>query len=295
MSRKEDQSTANATKKICHVFWDYENCQKPSDRTFEETYVAIRDYLETMNISMLRLNVYSDEDIMGKGARQTLNDLGCNVVNPSKLVGNCKKKETSDLRIAVDMSMFAFDNAHCPERCAIMLITSDSDFGHLLSSMRSRNFETILISNKVAPPRLTVHATSFVRMFDLFVQIEETLESGSETDTVTHSLESLQYNSKADNETNSIVAQQFEQEILRVDDLVALVQELQSQSLQDRVYDSAVGIAFSRRFPALGKKKLYKDTKLAAFKLGRLFPSEIPNPAHPTTPTHLISTHRSAL
>lgn len=278
LSSKEDREVPAGARKTCHVFWDYENCQKPIDKTFEETYVAVRDTLEDINFSMRGLNIYGDEALMERGGRQTLNDLGCSVVNPSKVVGNIKKKETSDIRIAVDISMYAFDNASNPEKCAIVLVTSDSDFGHLLSQMRSRSFEIILICTKSAPERLTVHANRCIRMYDLFVQTEDaSVNTPASVTTIPTRIPDPTHD-----ETNSIHSLQYEQESLRMDDLVALVQEMLNKTNREFVYDSAVGIEFCRLYPALARKGVYKEIKNAAINLGRLFSSEVRNPGHPS-------------
>lgn len=283
-----EESEVVGVKKTCHVFWDYENCQKPTDKKFEEAYVAVRDTLESINLSMRGLNIYCDENLMERGSRQTLNDLGCSVINPSKLVGSIKKKETSDLRIAVDISMYAFDNANNPENCAIVLITSDSDFGHLLSQMRSRSFEIILICAKGAPERLTVHANRCIRIYDLFVQTEE---AATTTPISSNSLQALSLEPVLeDDDNNSIISLQHEQELLRIDDLVKLVQELQSKNSEGVVHDAAVGNEFRKRFPVLAQKGLYKATKFAAIRIGKLFSSEVPNPGHPSA--YLLSTNR---
>jgi len=164
-------------KKECHVFWNYENCRKPKDVSFEESYKALRDTLGGINMTMRQLNLYCDETLLEAGGRQTLNDLGCSVINPSKVDPmNNKKKETSDLRMAVDISMYAFDQSASPESCAIVLISSDSDFGHLLAQLRSRSYEIVLICNKNAPARLTAHANRFIRVYDLFVQTEKAVQ-----------------------------------------------------------------------------------------------------------------------
>ena len=286
LSSKEDSDVA-VVKKTCHVFWDYENCQKPSDKKFEEAYVAIRDTLESINLSMRGLNIYCDEDLMERGSRQTLNDLGCSVINPSKVVGSTKKKDTSDLRIAVDISMYAFDNASCPEKCAIVLITSDSDFGHLLSQMRSRSFEIILICARGAPERLTVHAKRCIRIYDLFVQTEEV---SNDAPVNWPALQTLALDAIRDDDNNSIFSLQHEQEPLRIDDLITLVQEMQSKNSQGVAYDAAVGSEFSKRYPVLARKGVYKETKTAAISLGKLFSVEIRNPGHPSA--YLLSTSR---
>lgn len=290
LSSKEE-SDVTGLRKMCHVFWDYENCQKPSDKTFEESYVAIRDGLESINLAMRGLSIYCDEDVMEKNGRQTLNDLGCSVINPSKVIGSGlkKKKETSDLRIAVDISMYAFGNANNPERCAIVLITSDSDFGHLLSQMRSRSFEIILICAGGAPHRLTLHANRCIRIYDLFVSTEDT-DTVNDFPVISPSMQALRLDPMVEDDSRSIVSWQHEQEPLRIDELVSLVQDLQKRSSQNYVQDAAAGTEFSKRYPALAKKKLYKELKAAAIRQGKLYAHEQPNPGHPSA--YLISTNR---
>jgi len=302
----KEESEVTAVKKTCHVFWDYENCPKPSDRKFEEAYVAIRDTLESINLSMRGLNIYCDEEVMEKGSRQTLNDLGCSVINPSKIIGSTKKKETSDLRIAVDISMYAFDNVCNPDKCAIVLITSDSDFGHLLSQMRSRSFDIVLICAKGVPERLTVHAMRCIRMYDLFVQTEDVSNNAParwpalQTEDVSNNapaswpalqtegvsnnapaswpaLQNLALDHLRDDDNNSIVSLQREQEPLRIDDLIKLVLEMQSKNSQGVVRDSLVGQEFRKRYPVLDRKGGYKNTKSAAISQGKLFSLEISN------------------
>lgn len=118
-------------------------------------------------MTLQRVNIYCDESILESKGRQCLHDLGCAVINPSKTSGNNKKQETVDMRIAVEIGMFAYDNSHAARNCAIVLITSDSDFGYLLSQLRNRKFEIILICADTAPARLTTHANRLIRTYDL--------------------------------------------------------------------------------------------------------------------------------
>lgn len=87
----------------------------------------------------------------------------------------------------------------------------------------------------------------------------------------------------------SIVSQQNHQTDLRVEDLVRLVHELEEKSFGRTLYDAAVGIAFTKKYPAL-KKGIYAEIKQASLLSGKLFASVKPNPPHPSA--HLISTRR---
>lgn len=361
---KGEAEMAVNPKKVCHVFWDYENCRKPKDVSFEESYKALRDTLGGINMTMRQLNLYCDETLLEAGGRQTLNDLGCSVINPSKVDPMMvKKKETSDLRMAVDMSMYAFDQAASPESCAIVLISSDSDFGHLLAQLRSRSYEIVLICNKTAPERLTAHANRCIRVYDLFVQTEKVVQehavteklpsptvqskepslvtdktqamvmplptsapvpapaparsSPSRTSPSARPLSPGQTNTWVtkpsssmppmalpppargppaynffsvldDDDDSTIVSQQQEQTNLRVNDLVALVADLMKKSGGEPVYDSDVGNAFKKVYPALAAKALYKPTKFAALESGKLVLWK-EKPVFGSPPSHLLS------
>ena len=88
-------------------------------------------------------------------------DMDCQCIDTRKN----NKKETADIKIAVDAAFYAFDN-HA-DKTVIVMITNDSDFGSLLTKLRCRNFPVILICNKQAPERLSIHAEQVIQLSDI--------------------------------------------------------------------------------------------------------------------------------
>lgn len=247
-------------EKACKVFWDYENCPKPKEYDFETVFSSIRNQLECLGLEIRGYNIYCDESCLGSTGRQDLQDLGCAVINPSKVVGSKRKQETVDFRMAIDISMFAVERAQNPSTTCMVVITSDTDFGYLLGQLRNKGYSIFLMYNKTVHSRLAVHAHRQLRLYDVYVS------SSAEDDPVLPNhvdLKSLEEINMVRDDV-SVATLESESWTLRLHDLVDIVTAHTAAKGKRRIADGTVGGEFMKKFPAL--KNYYRAIKDLAVK-----------------------------
>jgi hypothetical protein len=153
----------NSNKK-CTVWWDYENTPTPRGVSPAVFFSSLRNALSILCLNICDVKIYGSGNSITDQVRIDYQAMGAHCINTA--IRN--KKETADMRMAVDIAFFAFDSAGITtEQPAIVLITGDTDFASLCSKLMMRNFEVILACNKQIPENLRIHASRYLYFSDV--------------------------------------------------------------------------------------------------------------------------------
>ena len=171
------------------VFWDFENVRIPNHIKTARAANCIRDaVIGHGQIVERRLYYDSKKRSESNTDRENLDQGGFTLVDcPTR-----NRKQTIDMKIAVDIMNFAHINAHSSIPSCVVLIASDGDYAYALNIIRDRGVKTIVIHGPATSTANVLftsceHALSFQHdVLCIRREDEDEEEDGSEVQDAIH-------------------------------------------------------------------------------------------------------------
>ncbi|KAL7417255.1 NYN domain-containing protein [Mrakia frigida] len=150
-----------ATKGSVLVVWDFESCRPPPGTNGPALVKELRRF-ERFGV-IRSIQMYEDPGGQlpsGEKLRSTL--LSCGVKIQGR--GTAKRKEGADYRLICDTFGFALDNE---PPATVVLLSSDTEYSDMLSSLRSRGYNIILVESAMASDELRMSAAEVYKFHDI--------------------------------------------------------------------------------------------------------------------------------
>ena len=125
----------------CALYWDYENMPLGANLSYTQFETLLSRVRTFGRITEARLYCDSEKGTLARAHRGHVERLGVNLVD----CPTSDKKEAVDKKIIVDCLVWAVARAAKSQPCAVVLISGDGDFAHMLSRLNNLGVRTIAI------------------------------------------------------------------------------------------------------------------------------------------------------